>query len=222
LSAENRDIVSRFQKAGYDVTLMDMTLDAGIPTVLAISRGQESDTPALVPAGSASLDPEDAIRKSLEELEHTREYCHKIQVDAGQRDGLPEGEEINDQSGHLRFWCSHEHVHLADFLFRSQIRKNADEIVNLSTGDARQDLQRLLTKVGATGHRVLLSELTTPDVADCGLSVIRAMIPGYHPLVVGHNLRSLGGERLWTVPQLLGHEGVTRTTGDNPVPHPYP
>ncbi len=54
-------------------------------------------------------------------------------------------------------------------------------------------------------HPALLCDLTTPDVNELGLQVVRAIIPGFHPLVVGHQIRSLGGKRLWTVPQKLGY-----------------
>ena len=60
LSARNRDLVSRFERAGYTVTLFDMTTDVGVPTVLAVSQGTLPDAPPLVPAGSSSLDPEEA------------------------------------------------------------------------------------------------------------------------------------------------------------------
>jgi len=72
------------------------------------------------------------------------------------------------------------------------------------------------------GHRVLLADVTSEDVGDLGLRVVRALIPGFHPLILGHKIRALGGRRLWEVPQKLGYPGVTRAKGDNPAPHPYP
>ena len=77
-------------------------------------------------------------------------------------------------------------------------------------------------RIAATGHRPLLCELTTPDVAELGLTVVRAVVPGYHPLVCGHRHRALGGRRLWEVPQRLGHPGISAQRNDNPLPHPYP
>lgn len=222
LSARNRDMVERFEKAGYAVTLFNMTMDVGVPSILAVSRSTVLDAPPLVPAGSSSLDPEEAVRKSLEELEHTREYCHKIMVHMPRLADDPHYENVEDQTGHLNFWCSHANAPLADFLFRSPVRLEFDEIPNLSTGDPEEDLQVLLRRVHEVRHMALLCDLTTPDVHDVGLSVVRAVIPGFHPLVVGHRIRSLGGGRLWAIPQKLGYEGITRETGDNPVPHPYP
>ncbi|MBI5030472.1 MAG: YcaO-like family protein [Chloroflexi bacterium] len=222
LSARNRDLVARFEKAGYTVTLFDMTLDVGVPTILAVSRSTRLDAPPLVPAGSASLDPEEAVRKSLEELEHTREYCHKIMIHFPRLPDDPGYASVEDQTGHLNFWCNHANARLADFLFTSPARKNFDEIPNLATDDPDKDLEILLRQVRKVNHRALLCDLTTPDVRDAGLAVVRAIIPGFHPLVVGHSIRALGGNRLWTIPQKLGYPGITRETGDNPVPHPYP
>ena len=222
LSARNRDMVSRFERAGYAITLLNITLDTGVPTVLAVSRGTLGDTPALVPAASASLDPEEAVGKSLEELEHTRDYCQKIMTHFPRSKPDPHYENINSQIGHLNFWCDHANAPLADFLFASPERIDFDEIPSLSTGHCAQDLRVLLEKVRAVDHRVLLCDLTTPDVSQVGLAVVRAVIPGFNPLVVGHRIRSLGGKRLWTVPQKLGYAGITRDGGDNPVPHPYP
>ena len=67
-----------------------------------------------------------------------------------------------------------------------------------------------------------MADLTTPDVEELGLKVLRCVIPGFHPLFMGHNLRALGGSRLWEVPQKLGYRGINREFRDNPAPHPYP
>jgi ribosomal protein S12 methylthiotransferase accessory factor len=129
---------------------------------------------------------------------------------------------VRDQTDHLNFWCDRAHLRRADFLFRSSARIASSEMASLATGDAEQDLHVLLQRVNAVGHRVLLCDLTTRDVAEMGLAVVRAIVPGFHPLVVGHRIRSLGGTRMWTIPQRLGYEGITRERGDNPAPHPYP
>ncbi len=67
-----------------------------------------------------------------------------------------------------------------------------------------------------------MCDVTTEDVRALGLTVVRALVPGYHPLFMGYHLRALGGERLWTIPQRLGYRGITRADGDYPYPHPFP
>jgi len=67
----------------------------------------------------------------------------------------------------------------------------------------------------------LLADVTTEDMRDLGLLVVRAVIPGFHPLFMGHQFRALGGTRLWEIPQKFGYPGISREHGDNPLPHPF-
>jgi ribosomal protein S12 methylthiotransferase accessory factor len=223
LSDANYDLVERYERTGGKVTMFDITTDAGVPTVLSVVRYASSEQPALVVAASTSLDPEEAVRKSLEELAHTRRYTQQINlrlprliVDA------PNHENVTGQIGHLNFWCDHQNVPHAGFLFASKKRLEFDQLPSLATGDARRDLQTIARAVERTGHRALLVDVTTPDVRELGFAVMRAIIPGYHPLALGFAYRSRGGRRLYEVPQKLGHKGITREAGENPLPHPYP
>ncbi|HLG16591.1 MAG TPA: YcaO-like family protein [Blastocatellia bacterium] len=222
LSRENRDLVLRIERAGYRVTLFDMTSDVGVPAILAVSRSDAPEAPPLAVAGAASLAPEQAVRKSLEELEHTRAYCQIIKrhVPRLAHDALHR--QVTDQQDHLNFWCDNANLPLADFLFASSERVAFGELANCATGHPARDLEHLVGRVRAAGHRVLLCDLTTPDVRELGLSVVRAIIPGFHPFFVGYGYRALGGTRLWEIPQTLGYPGISRESGDNPAPHPYP
>ena len=223
LSDANYDLVERYERTGGKVTMFDITTDVGVPTILSVLRHPSEEQPALVVAASTSLDPEEAVRKSLEELAHTRRYSQQINlllprlvVDA------PAHENVLGQISHLNFWCDHRNVHYADFLFASKKRLDFQELPNLSTGNARTDLGVIARAVEATGHRVLLVDVTTPDVRELGFSVLRAIVPGFHPLALCFSYRVRGGHRLFHVPQKLGHKGITQESGENPIPHPYP
>jgi ribosomal protein S12 methylthiotransferase accessory factor len=96
------------------------------------------------------------------------------------------------------------------------------ELPNLASGDATRDLAVLAQRIAATGHRALYVDVTSADLRSLGLWVVRALIPGFQPLVMGHLLRPLGGRRLWTLPARLGFEGRTQAQGDYPFPHPFP
>ena len=223
LSPINREIVDRFERVGYSVALLDITTDVGVPTILAVLRG---DLPGAVPltvAAAASLDPEEAALKALEELDHTRSYSHQ-RLGKGLPPLVPDPTfaTVVDQRSHLDFWCHSQHRPFADFLTAAETALDFQAIPNLSANDPDSDLRTLVKRVSATGHRVLLADLTSSDVGELGLAVVRAVIPGFHPLVVGHRARALGGRRLWEVPQRLGYPGLDRETGDNPYPHPYP
>ena len=222
LSDANYEMVRRFERTAASVVLLDITTDVDVPTVLAVLRNESPAAPALVVAAAADLDPEQAVRKSLEELAHTARYSQQIATGLPRLTPDPCYSNVVDQVSHLNFWVDRRHIHLADFLVASPIRIPFGELASRTSGNAQRDLAFLLDQVEQTGHRVLLADLTTPDIRELGLTVIRAVIPGFHPLFMGHRLRALGGRRLWETPQKLGYPGITGADGDNPAPHPYP
>jgi ribosomal protein S12 methylthiotransferase accessory factor len=222
LSPFNRDLVKRLERIESIVTLLNLTMDVGVPTVLSVLRSQVPDAPALVFAASADLDPEEAVRKSLEELAHTRRLAQRLKTNLPPCVTKTNFENVINQDIHVQLYCDHDNTHLANFIFESNQRIGFDEIENSATGDPDSDLTTILKKVNKLGHRVLVVDLTTPDVREVGLFVVRALIPGFHPLFMGHANRALGGVRLWEVPQRLGYNGISKATGDNPAPHPYP
>lgn len=224
LDDENYDISQRFNQTGARLLMFDITLDHGVPTILSVLLGQAERTPGLVVAAATAPDPVDAVRKSLEELAHSRRYCQYVRVEMlPLRSEPPRFNEVKDQLTHLGFYANHENVHWADFLFKSNERKDFDQVESsVAQGDASRDLAAVVERVRGVGEQVLVRELTTPDVGSLGLHVVRCVVPGFHQIHMGHGTRSLGGSRLWRVPQALGYPGIDRTNGDNLAPHPYP
>ncbi|MBI5318621.1 MAG: YcaO-like family protein [Bradyrhizobium sp.] len=223
LSDENYDIVQRLEHSGASVTIFDLTMDHGVPAVLSTLRGAMPAMPALVVAGSSSPDPEEAVRKSLEELAHTRRYCQYI-LDHAPRlvPDPPLYESVVDQVTHLNFYVDPRNLDHAAFLFGSRKRIEFDELPNLATGDPMRDLDAVAARISAVGEQVLVADVTSSDIDELGMKVVRAVVPGFHPLHMGHQLRALGGRRLREVPQKLGFRGIPGSGADNPAPHPYP
>jgi len=221
LSDPNRDLVRRFERMGGAVTLLSLPMDHGVTTILAVLRSEAQEAAPLVFAASADLDPERAVRKSLEELAHTRLFSQWARNHLPRLVPGPHYENVVSLHDHGNLYCDPMNTPLADFLFAPR-QIDFQEMDNLSTGDSGQDLQTLHGRIRAVGHRLLLADVTSEDVRGLGLSVIRAVIPGFHPLFFGHTIRALGGTRLWEVPQKLGYAGITPEGGDNPAPHPFP
>lgn len=223
LSDENYDLVRRMEQNGSKVVLFYLEMDYQVPVVLSVLRGQSPSSPALVFAASADLDPEVATRKALEELAHTRRYCYflKERMEPVEPD-FPYHLNIHSQVDHLLYYTSYKNAEACEYVFGSPKRLDFDEIPDRSTGSPQQDLATLVREINGVGERVYIAELTTPDVASLGLHVVRAVVPGFHPLRMGYQVRSLGGKRLWEVPQKLGYPGITKESGDAPIPHPYP
>lgn len=222
LSDAGYDLVQRFERTGAGVILLDLTLDHGITTILSVLRSAAAESPALVFAAASSLDPERAVRSALEELAHTRRYSQQIRSRLPKFEPGPGYENMVDQIDHLNLYCDPCNARLADFLFGSKKRINFEELRNRSTGDAPQDLAIACERIAAVGHRVIAVDLTSDDVRGVGMAVARVVVPGFHPLFMGHRIRACGGRRLWTIPAKLGLPHAFRDGKDNPAPHPYP
>ena len=222
LSAENQDLIKRYERSGAEVSVINLSMDHGIPTILSVLRHTHSELPALVFAAATHLDPEKAVRKSLEELALTRRLAKHLKLTIPSFSAERDYSGVANKMGHVRLLCDQKHAHLADFIFSSPVKAEFGEIQNLSSGVPEDDIQTVVENLIGFSHQVIIADLTTPDVRDLGLFVHRAIIPGFHPLFFGHRVRALGGVRLWTVPQKLGFIGISPEVGDNPIPHPYP
>jgi ribosomal protein S12 methylthiotransferase accessory factor len=213
LSDANYELVARFERTGASVTLLLADLGFGVPTFLACLTHDVPTAPARVFAAGTDLDPETGVRRSLEMLAHTLQYAQLLHSQMPAPEPDPLHRNVIDQGSHLKFWCDPANAAQADFLFASRERIELDEIDSRSAGDPVQDLLGLLRRLDAAGHRALLADATTPEVAELGLRVLRAVVPGLQPLFYGFHQRALGGSRL---------RGRLGGAADNPLPHPFP
>jgi ribosomal protein S12 methylthiotransferase accessory factor len=216
-----QDLVSRFTVTGSDVSLFDITLDHKVPTILSVQTNSIQTRPALTVAASCSPDPEEAAIKSLEELAHTYHYMTMIK-----KLDLPDYEitleHVIDQKSHIHYWCDQKHINKADFLFYKNRRIRFDKIVGISGNSRKEVLSAIIEAIKNVGNKVIICDLTTSDLNELGLTVVRALIPGFNPLFMGYKSRALGGSRLWTVPEKIGYSSISSDRIDNPTPHPYP
>ena len=180
------------------------------------TRCNAATSPAIAVAAATHPDPVVAVRKSLEELAHTRKYAAQVMdylppVPVDLAGGHPQ---VDGQRAHLRFYCPQEAKSAASFLWSSELRIHLDEVAR----PADDELSALVAAVAATGQEVVAVELTSPDIADLGLHVVRVIVPGFHPLQMGHSNRCLGGDRLAADLWVAGRG----PDDDNPYPHPFP
>jgi bacteriocin biosynthesis docking scaffold, SagD family len=217
-----KDLIYRFTVTGSTVTLFDITLDHKVPTILSIQTNNIPTRPALTVAASCSPDPVEAAIKSLEELAHTYHYMVKLYQSRSLDNDSATPEQVIDQESHLRYWCDHKHVNQADFLFNKNKRISFNDIIRISGNSREEMLFAIINAIKNVGNRVIVYDLTTSDIRELGLTVVRALVPGFHPLFMGYNDRALGGTRLWTVPKKIGYSRIFSDEVDNPAPHPYP
>lgn len=212
-----------FDPAGLRYDAVDLSDVLGIPTVLGVVRNAHSDVGALALGAAARPTLRDAAVEALLEAFQTRTWCKSEQLS---RPRVPDGADldraITSFDDHVRYYGERDRAALADFLTASTERRDLDSVppLNGATPDALVSdvLSRLPDHIDAYAV-----DLTSPDIAEAGLSVVKVYSPQLQPLDVGWRTRLLGGKRLYEEPQRLGHVDRVLTEADlASVPHPFP
>ena len=220
LCNQNQLLAQRLSRPESSIALLDFTLDHGVTVVFSTMRCGIPKAPALLVAAGCSLDPEIAVQKSLEELAQIIPFALREKQTKPFSPGT-NWEHVVDPKSHAAVYYDHANARKAEFLFASPNQISFQELRNHSTGHPEKDLDSLIQRISSVGHPVLLADITTEDIKDLGLHVLRAIIPGFHPLYMGHQFRALGGSRL----RVMQKKFATRHPGqikiDNPFPHPF-
>jgi ribosomal protein S12 methylthiotransferase accessory factor len=219
-----QDILRRYEEVGLRVHLMDVTTDIGVPTILSIALSDAVTSPAVAVAAATDPSRERALVKALEELAHTRKYAKQVMdfmppIEVDVAGGHPQ---VRDQMEHLRFYCPQESKAFAEFAWAAEETRDFADVADLSHPDPGEQMQRVVRRLSAAGLESILCDLTSPDIRELGLRVLRAVVPGAHPMQMGYRNRALGNRRLYEVPRKLGLRGPEPGEPDNPYPHPFP
>ncbi len=209
-----------------DLRIFDISLDIPIPAIFAVMRRPTEFGPALCLGSVARLSYGDAIRKGLRELGQAIPYLRYL------RRQLDDWQPASDFSDVVTF----DH-HFTLYLKRPELAGPAmsfcdevEDVVPLSelpdrtTGRPLTDIERCLALLAERGLEVIVVDITTDEVRECGFHVVRVLVPGLVPIHGNHNHRFLGLPRLHQIPHQLGwaDNGWNPEAGLNPFPHPFP
>jgi ribosomal protein S12 methylthiotransferase accessory factor len=206
---------------GARVDFVDLTNDLRAPVVLAVHRQALRGRPIVTVGAAACASRARAATKAL--FEAARQYT-RIRELAGS-EGAPAWRPRPDFADVVEF--EHHSLVYADpalqphlgFLTASPI-----ELPLFDDDDAPRDagfLRRLVAAVAAAGEDVVAVDLTTRDVAELGLCVVKVFVPGAVPLAADHRYPLLGSRRLDQVPARLGLRPIAASELNLAVPHPF-
>lgn len=216
-----RDMVRRFERVGDTVTILDVTTENRIPAFVAIAASERSERPAYVFAAGADTDAGAAVYNVLCRLAVNRRFAWRISAERPRPSATNDWEDVLVSADHVNFAADHDNRDRFAWAFVADDERDLMDCDTARTGSVHGDLEAVIDRIIATGHRVYAANLTSQDIAGLGLNVCRAIVPGYQPLFAGHCQRALGGARLYDAPRKLGHRGITAERGDNPAPHPF-
>ena len=214
-------ISAHYEKFGTELRVYNVSTDLPVYVMMAIALDKTGQGPAGLVGLGCHLDPRIAVRKSLFEIcqVHPGEVHRFKDKPLGER--LKSYEDVQTLNDHSAFLMDPERIGEYSFLLENGRRQSIGELPNLSQGNLAADLNTCVNSLVAAGCRVAYADLTTSDIVDYGLRVVRTIATGLQPMHFGFGEERLGGRRLFEVPRALGHAAETRTEKDlNPCPHP--
>ena len=198
--------------------------DIEVPVIMVLLRANSGQLPHLIVGLSADLNPYKALTLALEEV--SLGWVGMGRYALAQKDYRHEENYQNINSVIL-----HGIAHAVDptlgkslaFLNASGKQIALQDIKNNYDESMVNNVEHLVNKLAEKKLEVIAKELTTLDIDEVGLKVVRVVVPGMQPLDVNHNRRYLGGKRLYEVPYKMGLRNQPLTEEEvNPFPHMFP
>jgi ribosomal protein S12 methylthiotransferase accessory factor len=209
-----------------DVKVFDVTLDLAIPVVFLVMRRPAEFGPAVCVGSAARLAPRQAVRKCMREAGQSFPYLRYLLEKEKGWQPAPDLSNLVNFEHHVLHYLRRPDLVPQAFAFCDACEESVrlSELPDRSTGRVLGDLERCVECLGEAGYDVIAADLTTPDVREVGLRVVRVIIPGLVPLHGNHLRPYLGVRRLFDVPRRLGWDGraASSPSGLNPFPHAFP
>jgi ribosomal protein S12 methylthiotransferase accessory factor len=211
-----------FAPSGLRYAAVDLSAFFGVPAALGVVHGTPGELGALGVGAGCGATIAVAWRKALAEAFDVRAHVRDALYEDPSLLGRP-AEEIGTFDDHIFFYGDEGRAAAAGFLDASSARRSTLEIEPVPGGNVLELIQAVVARLAERGVTAYAADVTSPDVAEAGLSVMRVVCPQLCALDVVDRARFLGGRRLYEaafeaglVPRPLGLADL------NPDPHPFP
>ena len=214
----------RLSKPGHAYSLYEITSDLGVPTVLAVLA---SDTPngTVYSIGAACrLDGLKAVEKALIEAVQGKSYVIHLLSQAPGWQPKPDFSDVTSFEMTAKLYSAVPRFadELADIGRRATAVVPLEALPSPRTSPSEQ-LAALAQIFRARGYELVRVDITTRDVEELGLKVVRVVAPELQKLHAHHLYPFLGGRRVYDVPVRLEQQRKPKLAAEfNPLPHPFP
>jgi ribosomal protein S12 methylthiotransferase accessory factor len=219
------DELAAFERAflrptGLRAHAVDLSPVWDVPCAAAVVRGTAPGGAPVGVGAAAGITVERAVAKALDEATRVRtwaEALHRFAMPA------PSARDIRDFDDHIRFYADARNADRVAFLDGSLHRRDVARVPAVSGTTADERVAALCTRLAGRDASAYAVDVTSPDVRDAGVVVVRVVAPELCALDVEHGAQLLGGRRLYDEPRRLGHRARALTEDElNPDPHPFP
>jgi ribosomal protein S12 methylthiotransferase accessory factor len=106
----------------------------------------------------------------------------------------------------------------ARFAFANQNPNVKSELPPCAEGDS--PLEWIVGRLAGLGMEVFVVDVTSPEVREFGVVVVKVIVPELMPITFSHSVRYLGHPRLYTAPAKLGYgERTEESVTNDPIPY---
>jgi ribosomal protein S12 methylthiotransferase accessory factor len=218
-SWEIGEYVAAFNATGREVRCATITLDWGIPLVVAIAASQHPSDPAAVVAAAAHPDLAHACRRALKELSANLAHVRHTMAEATALPD-PDPSQIRTQEAHaLLFARPDMFPHLEGWWAPARsVSLPAPE-----NDPPAEVFERITRGLARRGGDALLVDLSMSQLRGRGLWTVKSLVPGAYPMNFDALWPHLGGDRLRSAAVELGVRPEPMTIEQlHHVPHPFP
>lgn len=182
----------------------------GVHVVLGYAEHRQSKIGVV--GAAASPDLQRAIEKAVAEVLHGWSAARFL-LDTPPIASMAE---LRNCTDHVRYYLDPERFGVV-----RRLTRNPETVSyrSIAKGDTNISATNIAEALAADGFIAIAADLTTPDVADLGLTVVKVLVPGLQPLVFGKYCVDVPDDR--RLEQWRKIWGVD-TAPVNPHPHPFP
>ncbi len=215
----------RVPHPSVDLQFFDLTTDIPIPVVFAIMRRQAEMGPVVCQGLASRVSPTVAVRKCIHEAGQNFPFIRNLL--SGERNWHPAEDFTNVSTfdHHFLTYLKRPDLVRRAFAFFDQCedRASLSTLPDHATGRVLGDIDYCVSQLRKAGYEAIVVDVTAPDIAEVGLSVVRVIVPGLVPLHSHHLRPFLGVRRLFEAAQRLGwNQNGHGDHGLNSMPHPFP
>jgi ribosomal protein S12 methylthiotransferase accessory factor len=214
-------IHDHYLRYGTKLRVFRMYTDVESHVMLAIALDQTGSGPAAIVGLGCDGSPWRALEKAVFEIcqSHSGE-AHRYREEPPY-ERLKKPQDVRTLVDHSAWFTIREHLEGLSFLVDNGRSVRLSDLPDYSAANLRQELGRCITSLQSVGCKTLYVDLTTPDIQDFGLRVVRAIATGLQPIHFGYGEERLAGRRPFELPRKLGlANDALRESDLNPIPHP--
>ena len=197
------------------ITVLDVTTDIGIPAFVAVWDGPLDRERGVVFSSCAKLSAEHAVAGAITELAQCLMWVGSL-LDSKKPLPDPSREKIFEIEEHVLWPMRSTARPWFEFALSSTSSTDLSAYPNRSSSDVLESINTCVDLLAAQDFEVIAVDVTSPDIRETGLHVVRVIIPGAQPLFFGTGFHRVSK-------RARSNDYGDRASRDiNLHPHPFP